>query len=115
MDLVIHPREHDLVMGTFGRAMYVLDDIRPLRELAKSTSVASKPVHVFTPPDAYLVSTQQPSGIRFDANAVFNGKNRPTGAMISYIVNKPADKKEEPKPAETKGKKGKEEAKPAAP
>jgi len=35
MDLVIHPREHDLVMGTFGRAIYVLDDIRPLREMVK--------------------------------------------------------------------------------
>ena len=35
MDLGIHPREHDLVIGTFGRSFYVLDDIRPLRELAQ--------------------------------------------------------------------------------
>ena len=28
-DLIIHPREHDLVIGTFGRAAWVLDDIRP--------------------------------------------------------------------------------------
>ena len=34
MDLGIHPREHDLVIGTFGRSFYVIDDIRPLRELA---------------------------------------------------------------------------------
>jgi len=27
--LVIHPREHDLVIGTFGRAAWVMDDIRP--------------------------------------------------------------------------------------
>ena len=38
-DLVIHPREHDLVIGTFGRAAWVLDDIRPLRAMAKNTSV----------------------------------------------------------------------------
>ncbi|MCZ8216568.1 MAG: hypothetical protein O9262_10040, partial [Cyclobacteriaceae bacterium] len=33
IDMVIHPREHDLVIGTFGRALYVFDDIRPLREM----------------------------------------------------------------------------------
>ncbi|MFB3098545.1 MAG: WD40/YVTN/BNR-like repeat-containing protein, partial [Acidimicrobiia bacterium] len=35
MDLVVHPRDHDLVIGTFGRAIYILDDIRPLRALAQ--------------------------------------------------------------------------------
>ncbi len=114
IDMVIHPREHDLVIGTFGRAIYVFDDIRPLREMAKSTSVMSKTAHLFTPPDAYLVSIQQPSGPRFDANAVYNGENRQPGAMITYSVNKPVAT-EAAKPAEdTKAKKGKEEAKPAA-
>lgn len=115
IDMVIHPREHDLVIGTFGRALYVFDDIRPLREMAKSTNVMTKTAHIFTPPDAYLVSIQQPSGPRFDANAVYNGDNRQPGAMITYSVNKPAAV-EASKPAEDpKAKKGKEEAKPAAP
>ncbi len=115
IDMVIHPREHDLVIGTFGRAIYVFDDIRPLREMAKSTSVMTKTAHLFTPPDAYLVSIQQPSGPRFDANAVYNGDNREPGAMITYLVNKPAAV-EPSKPAEdTKAKKGKEEVKPVAP
>lgn len=94
MDMVIHPREHDLVIGTFGRAFYVLDDIRPLREMVKKgVSILDKPVHLFTPPDAYLAETQQPTGPRFDADAVYNGQNRPAGALITYVVNKPADKK----------------------
>ncbi len=38
-DLVIHPREHDLVIGTFGRAAWVLDDIRPLRALANGNCI----------------------------------------------------------------------------
>jgi photosystem II stability/assembly factor-like uncharacterized protein len=33
MDMVIHPREHDLVMGTHGRGVYIIDDISPLRQL----------------------------------------------------------------------------------
>jgi hypothetical protein len=117
MDLVIHPREYDLVMGTFGRAIYVLDDIRPLRELAKSGSgILNNTLKIFSPPDAYLASRQQPAGARFDADATFNGRNRPFGALISYVVNKPADKKEEPKStdkADAKGsKKSSDEKKP---
>jgi photosystem II stability/assembly factor-like uncharacterized protein len=94
MDLVIHPREHDLVMGTFGRAIYVLDDIRPLREMAKQgVQVLTKTLQVFTPPDAYQVTYQDPAGILFPGNAMFKGENKPNGAMISYIVNKPEEKK----------------------
>lgn len=104
IDMVIHPREHDLVIGTFGRALYVLDDIRPLREMAKNgTAALSKTIHLFTPPDAYEVANQQPTGPRFDADAVFNGENRGYGAMLSYVINKPDEKKEAVKAPEVKG------------
>ena len=98
MDLVVHPREHDLVIGTFGRALYILDDIRPLREMVKEgTQVLNKTVHLFDAPDAYQVVTQDPAGILFPGNAMFQGENRTTGGMISFVINKPAVKKEEPK------------------
>lgn len=113
IDMVIHPREHDLVIGTFGRALYVLDDIRPLREMAKNgTAALTKTIHLFTPPDAYQVANQQPTGPRFDADAVFNGENRAYGAMLSYVVNKPEEKKEAVKAPEVKGAKKTEPAKP---
>ncbi len=90
MDMVIHPTEHDLVIGTFGRSFYVFDDIRPLRELAKSgEQVLNKSLAVFKPPTAYIAQTQQASGTRFGGNAMFNGENRKRGAMISYVINKP--------------------------
>ena len=41
-DLVIHPRENDLIIGTFGRAAWVLDDIRPLRAIAKNNKITSE-------------------------------------------------------------------------
>ena len=98
MDLVIHPREHDLVIGTFGRALYVLDDIRPLREMVKEgAQVLTKTLHVFDAPEAYQAEVQDPAGILFPGNAMFQGENRPTGAMISYVINKPEEKKEEKK------------------
>ncbi|PHQ57423.1 MAG: hypothetical protein COC16_01115 [Lutibacter sp.] len=93
MDLVIHPREHDLIIGTFGRAAYVLDDIRPLRALAKEgKQILDKTLHLFSPPAAYITQNQQPSGTRFGANAIFNGENRDRGAMITYSINKPESK-----------------------
>jgi len=107
MDLVIHPRESDLVIGTFGRAIFVLDDIRPLREMAKQNSQPlTKTLHVFTPPDAYEVVYQDPAGILFPGNALFKGENKPGGALISYVVNKPAEKKESTSAANTEAKKG---------
>jgi len=105
-DLVIHPREHDLVIGTFGRAIWVLDDIRPLREQARNSAAISKTLKVYTPPTAVFAANQQPAGSRFGGDALFNGDNRPYGAMISYSINKPEKKKEE-KAEEPKGKKKK--------
>ncbi len=95
MDLGIHPREHDLVIGTFGRSFYVLDDIRPLRDLAKNGSgELNKTLKVFEAPNAFINQIQQPTGTRFGGNAMFNGENRRRGAMISYSITKPEVKKE---------------------
>jgi len=108
MDLAIHPREHDLIMGTFGRAAFVLDDIRPLRALAKQGSqILDKTLHLFTPPDAFMTQNQQPTGTRFGADAIYNGENRAYGAMITYSINKPSkvNNKEVEEPKKRKSKK----------
>lgn len=85
-DLVIHPREHDLVIGTFGRAAWVMDDIRPLREMAKNKQILNQKLELFTPPTAYQAAYQQPTGSRFGADAMYHGDNRPSGAQLSYYV-----------------------------
>ena len=87
-DLVIHPREHDLVIGTFGRAAWVMDDIRPLRAIAKNKELSSKAVHIFEPPTAYLAAYQQPTGSRFGGDALYNAENRKYGSMLTYFYNK---------------------------
>lgn len=99
-DMVIHPREHDLVIGTFGRSFWVLDDIRPLRDLARNgTDELEKTVKAFPSPDAYLADWRQAAGTRFAADGMFSGENRPQGARLTYSVNseKLPDKKEEEK------------------
>ncbi|MEM5539652.1 hypothetical protein [Olleya sp. AS48] len=94
-DLVIHPREHDLVIGTFGRAAWVLDDIRPLRAIAKNKQVIDSKITLFSPPIAYQAAYQQPTGSRFGADAMFNGDNRGRGAQFTYLVNPVKASKEE--------------------
>jgi photosystem II stability/assembly factor-like uncharacterized protein len=97
MDLVIHPRDHDLAIGTFGRAIYILDDIRPLRSMAKEgIAVLNKPLKVFPAPDAYLAIYRQPHGKHnFQTDNLFIGENRPKGAMISFAFTpKEKDKKD---------------------
>jgi len=102
-DMVIHPREHDLVVGTFGRAIWILDDIRPLRALARrGAGILDNPLNVFDPPHAYQKATQQPEGSRFGGDAMYNGENRKSGAMISYAINKPEPPEDEQDKADKK-------------
>jgi len=112
-DLVIHPREHDLVIGTFGRAAWVLDDIRPLRAIAKSSSILDADITLFEPPTAYQASYQQPTGSRFGADALYNGENRPFGARLAYAFKKPESK--DTKEKEDNKEDGSEEEKAAGP
>ncbi len=96
-DLVIHPREHDLVIGTFGRAAWVLDDIRPLRAIAKNKQVIDSKITLFSPPTVYQAAYQQPTGSRFGADAMFNGDNRGRGAQFTYLVTPVKASKEDKK------------------
>jgi len=92
-DLVIQPREHDLVIGTFGRAAWILDDIRPLRAIAKNKQVLNKNIELFTPPIAYKAAYAQPTGSRFGGDAMYHGQNRGGGARLTYYLKvKKSDK-----------------------
>lgn len=53
-DLQIHPATHDLVIGTHGRGILVLDDIRPMRNLSKE--IMEQEVYLFPTPDLVLVN-----------------------------------------------------------
>ena len=95
-DLVIHPREPDLIIGTFGRAAWVLDDIEPLRQLAQNPDLLKKDVVLFDAPTAYHAASQQPTGTRFGGDALYNGENRPEGAQFTFYIKaqKPVAEKE---------------------
>jgi photosystem II stability/assembly factor-like uncharacterized protein len=104
MDLAIHPREHDLVLATHGRGLYVIDDIRPLRTLTEDTQ--KQPLHLYPLSDARQYRSAQGAGARFPGDTDFRGKTRPYGALITYSLNAPglphpdADAERERKEAE---------------
>lgn len=99
MDMAIQEREADLVIATFGRAMYVIDDIQPLRALAANTKTVAQNLKAFASPDAYLADIKDAPGIMFGGDALYEAPNRPTGARITFFA-KPSKK-------ETKDKEGK--------
>lgn len=87
-DMVIHPREHDLVIGTFGRAVWVLDDIRPLRALAQEgDGLLNSKMAAFDAPVAYMAYTKNLPGYYFYGDAMYRGENRQQGAMISFFAS----------------------------
>ena len=97
MDLAIQEREADLVIGTFGRSAYVLDDIRPLRAMAREgAGVLDEPVHAFAAPDAYLAEEGEAAGTRFTGSGMFKGENRPWGARLTYVVTPDTTDESEP-------------------
>ncbi|UCG88893.1 MAG: hypothetical protein JSW71_10290, partial [Gemmatimonadota bacterium] len=89
--LIVHPRDHDLVIGTHGRAAYILDDVRPLRALADNPSLAEETIHLFDIPPAILYQTKQVDGMRFVGDTKFAGENKAEGARLSFFVNTEED------------------------
>jgi photosystem II stability/assembly factor-like uncharacterized protein len=74
-------KDEDLIAATHGRSFWILDDISPLRQLAKATP--REAVHLYKPRDAYRVDWS--GGFQFPPNEAHPvGKNPPAGAMIYY-------------------------------
>ncbi len=86
-DLVLHPRDHDLVIATHGRSAYVLDDIRPLRELAGDPRIEEVELYLFQPPLAFIRSNQASDRDgALDADVTLRGQERPAGVPLTYWV-----------------------------
>jgi hypothetical protein len=87
-DLAIHPRENDLVIGTFGRSIWIIDNIAPLREMAKTAgTLLNEKVAVFLPSSAVMASTKNLPGYYYRGDAMYEGENRPVAAMITCYVS----------------------------
>ncbi|MEP6603715.1 MAG: sialidase [Spartobacteria bacterium] len=79
-DLAIHPREHDLVLATHGRGIWIVDDITPLRSLTTDL-LAQESIFVSARPVQQRI---EGNGGWANGDAAFNGENPPDGAVITY-------------------------------
>lgn len=80
--LTIQERFNDLVVGTYGRGFWIMDDITPLQQWTKE--VEGSDIHLFSPRSAYRFrNVANPSGTPNDPCA---GQNPPYGASISYYL-----------------------------
>ncbi|MBC3794894.1 hypothetical protein [Spirosoma utsteinense] len=87
MDLAIQEREADLVIGTFGRSIYVLDNIRPLRRLAATGGkILDQQLVAFEPSTAYQAIYRGQQGYGKDAEDLFQAPNRPVGALLPFYL-----------------------------
>src|SRR6202521_5828072 len=101
-DMVLQAREGDLVIATFGRGFYVLDDITPLRPMkAESTEQVAA---VFPVKDALLYVERHPLGgprKGFQGDAYYAAENSPYGAVFTaYMKEKTKTRKEKRQDAE---------------
>lgn len=87
-DLAIQEREADLVIATFGRAIWILDDIRPLRKIAATKGMLNKNLVVFEAPDGYQVQYRAAPGYEWSTFGLWDAANRPRGASVSYYTSK---------------------------
>lgn len=87
-DLAIQEREADLAIATFGRSLWILDDIRPLRKLASAKGMLAKNLTVYPAPDAYQIAYRPATGYEWSLAGLWDAENRRRGAAISYSINK---------------------------
>jgi photosystem II stability/assembly factor-like uncharacterized protein len=83
-DVMVHPRDNDLILGTHGRSIWILDDIAALQQL--SDAVTTSEAHLFDirPATRWVRDIQKETGLGADKH--FRGQNPQGGTAISYFL-----------------------------
>ncbi len=87
-DLVIHPRDNDLVLGTHGRGVWILDNLNSLQEL--TPNALNQQAALFSIPTGVMInysSTGAHTGDMF-----YRGQNPQSGALIDYYLKSAVEK-----------------------
>ena len=80
--IVIQEHFNDLVVGTYGRGFWIMDDITPLQQLTEDVRATS--AHLFDPRDAYRFNPRTtPAQQTIDMSA---GQNPPNAAFLNYWI-----------------------------
>ncbi len=88
-DISIQPQEHDLILGTHGRSLWVLDNIRPLEVWEAGKRASDLELFDLAPATEWRIYIDDNG---FEGQRVFRARNPPDGAVIDYHLNKDVDK-----------------------
>ena len=84
-DILVHPRDNDLIIGTHGRGIYILDDITPLQQLTRSKVLDTEVFLFGVRPGTQWLNDLRLS--RYTGGAkLFRANNPPPGSAISYYL-----------------------------
>jgi hypothetical protein len=88
-DILIHPRDNDLILATHGRSLWIFDDATPIQQM--SQQIVEEDLHLFpVRPGLRFASRFTRYG---NGDKQFTGPNPPSGALITYYLKeKPDDK-----------------------
>lgn len=83
-DLMIHPRDNDLILATHGRGIWILDSVSSLQELTPQVMTAGAGLFSIRP--AAMIRFAQPKAHAGDM--IFRGENPPAGAIVDYYLGR---------------------------
>lgn len=83
-DLDIQKRENDLIVGTFGRGIYILDDYTPLRHLSKEN--LEKEAYIFPVKDAKMFVQDDSRSKTSNGSSFYRADNPPFGAIFTFYL-----------------------------
>jgi hypothetical protein len=88
-DIIVHPRENDLILATHGRSIWIFDDATPIQQM--TPRILSSNAYLFSVrPALRFASRFSRYGI---GDKVFTGPNPPSGALITYYLKDKLDEK----------------------
>jgi len=83
-DILVHPRDNDLIVATHGRSVWIADDISPLQQMTPEVMAQDAFLFTIRPAIAYL--NDQQHGQQVGGQKVFVGENAPRGTSIDYYL-----------------------------
>jgi hypothetical protein len=88
-DILVHPRDNDLILGTHGRSIYIMDDITALQQMTDAARSSDSYMFDIRPATAWLTDVQR--SVLAEGAKLFRGQNPARGTAISYwLKSEPA-------------------------
>ena len=87
-DILVHPRDNDLIVGTHGRSIYILDDITALQQLSEAVMSTDAYLFDIRPATRWVEDTMLSRGLGGAKH--FRAPNPAAGTAVSYYLKSPA-------------------------